>query len=80
MTPIKIAFLVVAASALVLNMQGADASPVGAAALAVQPRLVLPTHGCHKYCAWGPVMGRHRHVSDCTPTPYRCKDGDWRFW
>jgi hypothetical protein len=87
MTRKRIAFLLVAASPLVLAAQGADAAFVstGAAALAARSSLVLQMHGCHRYCAIAPSgkYGYHRHIAmpcGAASSIRSCPVRNWLFW
>ena len=81
MTRTKIAFLVAAAFAFTLTVQGANAVSVNqAGAFAARTSLVLQTHACHRLCAYGhgptgSPYGFHRHTRDCALT--WCRERNW---
>ena len=81
MSPIKLTFLVAAASALA--MTAANATPFNGRAEVfkdgvIGSRLVVQTHMCHWGCSYGPMAIRHRHrLFSCAET----KCIDWgRLW
>ena len=86
MTRAKIAFLVAAAFALILTVQGANSASLNSVEAlkesAASSSLLQRAHGCHRLCAFGPVkgtnyVGHHRHMNSWYPcAPYLCR---W-FW
>jgi hypothetical protein len=90
MTRTKIAFLVAAALAFTLTVQGANSASLTATGAlkesAAGSSLVQKAHHCHTTCRYGrvaPGAGRacHRNVWSCTiATPCDPKACRWWYW
>lgn len=94
MTRTKIAFVVAAAFALTLTVQGANSASLNAVAAlkesAAGSSLVQKAHRCHTNCRYGRAakgagFACHRHVWSCTIPTY-CgavclgRGWWWRWW
>jgi hypothetical protein len=92
MTRAKIAFLVVAAFAFILTVQGANSAflaTAGALKESAGANLVQKINGCHSYCRWGwfqagngkAYTGCHRNTWSCAfAEPCNPKACRWWHW